>query len=58
MQPGWIIHDSARIQRYGKGFDTETLEAGAGSLSFCGFSGFSVVLLGFPAGFPTLPGLF
>ena len=36
----------------GEGFDTETLEVGAGSLSFCRFLCFLLVFLGFPAGFP------
>ncbi len=46
-------HDAKHIasDRDGKGFDTETSEVGAGSLSFCGFSLFLVVFLGFPAGF-------
>ena len=35
---------------YGKGFDTESFEAGAESLSFHRCSGFSVVSLAFPAG--------
>jgi hypothetical protein len=43
---------------YGEGFDTETPLGRAGSLSFCRFSGFLVVFLGLPAGFPTLPALF
>ncbi len=43
---------------YGKGIDSETLQVGAGSLSFCGFSRFLVVLLGFPAGFSIPLGLF
>ena len=43
---------------YGQGADTETPYVGAGSLSFCPCWGFSVVLLWFPAGFPTPLGLF
>ena len=37
---------------------TETSTVGAGSLSFCGFSGFLVVCLGFPAGLLTPPAVF
>ena len=48
---------SGRVS-YGKGFDTETFSVGAGSLSFCVFSWFLVVSLGFPACCPTLPALF
>ncbi len=43
---------------YGEDFDTETSEVGAGSLSFCWFSWFFVVLLGFAAGLPTPLALF
>ncbi len=43
---------------YGEGADTETPSVGAGSLSFCGFSGFLVVFLGIPAGFPSPVALF
>ncbi len=42
---------------YGKGGDTETRLVGAGSLSFCRFLWFLVVILLFPAGFPALPDL-
>ena len=43
---------------YGKGFDTETFEAGAGSLSFCGLWWFSVVSLGFRPGLLPSPASF
>jgi hypothetical protein len=41
-----------------EGADTETLEVGAGCLSFCGFSTCLVVFCRFPAGFLVLPAPF
>ncbi len=42
----------------GESFDTEALQGGTRSLSFCSILNFWVVFRGLPAGFPTLPALF
>ncbi len=49
--PGSLGPEDRRVLAYGKGLDTETLSVGAGSLSFCAFSGLLVIFLWFPAGF-------
>ncbi len=44
-QPGVRDHPGSSRLHYGKGFDAGPPQVGAGSLSFCGFSRFSVVFL-------------
>ncbi len=55
-----VLHRKAlrgKLQ-FGKGFDTDPPQVGAGTPSVCCFSRVLVVFLGLPAGFPTFPSLF